>query len=86
MVLRQLPGQAVDAGHCPPVAQVGHDHLAVFDENTGGCNGRNTFPCLIRKENLKDPSFRFDLPSHKRVGEVGTGGRKRQHWHVAETS
>ena len=40
----------------------------------------------IRKANSKDPSFRFDLPLHKRVGEVGTGGRKRQHWHVAETS
>ena len=38
----------------------------------------------IRK--AKDPSFRFDLPLHKRVGEVGTGGRKRQHWHVAEIS
>ena len=41
VVLGQLPGQAVDAGHCSPIAQVGHDHLAVFDENTGGCNGPN---------------------------------------------
>ena len=41
VVLGQLTGQAVDAGHCSPIAQVGHDHLAVFDENTGGCNGPN---------------------------------------------
>ena len=41
---------------------------------------------LLDIRNSKDPSFRFDLPLHKRVGEVGTGGRKRQHWHVAETS
>ena len=35
VVLGELPGQAVDAGHCPPIAQVGHDHLAVLDEDAG---------------------------------------------------
>ena len=36
VVLGQLPGQAVDAGHGSPVPQVGHDHLAVLDEDAGG--------------------------------------------------
>ena len=35
VVLGQLAGQAVDAGHRSPIAQVGHDHLAVLDEDAG---------------------------------------------------
>ena len=35
VVLGQLAGQTVDAGHGSPVPQVGHDHLPVFDEDAG---------------------------------------------------
>ena len=33
VVLGQLPGLGEDAGHCPPVPQVGHDHLGVLDQD-----------------------------------------------------
>ena len=40
VVLRQLPRLGEDAGHGPAVPEVGHDHLAVLDEHTGGCTAQ----------------------------------------------